>query len=565
MKQNSALLPILLALGGALTAAPNAQLAADPDLELSILATGIREGMEMSIARDGRVFLAERPGKVKLWHPDRPGELTELIDLKSDTRREAGLMGIALDPDFEKNNWIYLQHTVPAPDDPAVYVHHLGRFTVGTDRIDRASEKVLLKIRASAENRIHEAGSIAFGPDGLLYLSVGDNQIRSEYLFSCKTSANSNDLRGKILRIRPTAGGGYTIPEGNLFPPGTPKTRPEIYIMGLRNPFRIHVDPQTGWLLWGENGPPNHWAPGTPLDKQKSIPLGYDEFNLAKRAGFYGYPLVIANQEPFTHYDPATKKTGPVINPKAPENRHPENTGIRNLPPSQPPLIWYAGLRKEFPELGNGGESAIAGPSYRHRQTYPAKLALPARYESCWFIGEYARGWVKAAKLDTQGKLQSIHPVLPPLRLGKPTNLKLGPQGRLHVLYYTKDDQGALVRIENKGAVKSAIAQALVHGLEQPPRLVKKSPLAKRGLQLMTKSDCLNCHQWTRPLVAPTFFEIAERYRDDKTAPKKLTDKVLQGGVGEWGQIPMAPHPQHPAKEARAMVDTLLCLNQLKK
>lgn len=288
MRQNPALLPILLALGGALTAAPNAQLAADPDLELSLLATGIREGMEMSIARDGRVFLAERPGKVKLWHPDRPGELTELIDLKSDTRREAGLIGIALDPNFEKNNWIYLQHTVPAPDDPAMYVHHLGRFTVGTERIDRASEKVLLKIRASAENRIHEAGSIAFGPDGLLYLSVGDNQIRSEYLFSCKTSANSNDLRGKILRIRPTAGGGYTIPEGNLFPPGTPKTRPEIYIMGLRNPFRIHVDPQTGWLLWGENGPPNNWAPGTPLDKQKSIPLGYDEFNLAKRAGFYG-------------------------------------------------------------------------------------------------------------------------------------------------------------------------------------------------------------------------------------------------------------------------------------
>jgi cytochrome c len=330
VKRNSVLVPILLALGGALTAAPNAQLAADPDLELSILATGIREGMEMSIAQDGRVFVAERPGKVKLWHPDRPGGLTELIDLKSDTRREAGLIGIALDPNFEKNNWIYLQHTVPAPDDPAVYMHHLGRFTVGQERIDRASEKVLLKIRASAENRIHEAGSIAFGPDGLLYLSVGDNQIRSEYLFSCKTSANSNDLRGKILRIRPTTEGGYTIPEGNLFPPGTPKTRPEIYIMGLRNPFRIHVDSQTRWLLWGENGPPNNWAPGTPLDKQKSIPLGYDEFNLAKRAGFYGYPLVIANQEPFTHYDPATKKTGPRDQPQGAgkpasrKHRHPQ-------------------------------------------------------------------------------------------------------------------------------------------------------------------------------------------------------------------------------------------------
>ena len=161
MKQNSALLPVLLALGGALTAAPNAQLAADPNLELSVLATGIREGMEMSIARDGRVFLAERPGKVKRNVRTGLSELTELIDLKSDTRREALLMGIAMDPNFEKNNWIYLQHTVPAPDDPAVYVHHPGRFTVGTDRIDRASEKVLLKIRAISE-RIHRADSIAF-------------------------------------------------------------------------------------------------------------------------------------------------------------------------------------------------------------------------------------------------------------------------------------------------------------------------------------------------------------------------------------------------------------------
>jgi len=60
-------------------------LAEDPDLELNLLATGIREGMEMTIAQDGRVFLAERPGKVKLWHPDRPGELTELIDPAEET------------------------------------------------------------------------------------------------------------------------------------------------------------------------------------------------------------------------------------------------------------------------------------------------------------------------------------------------------------------------------------------------------------------------------------------------------------------------------------------------
>ncbi len=59
-----------------------------------------------------------------------------------------------------------------------------------------------------------------------------------------RSAANTNDLRGKVLRIKPKANGGYAIPRGNLFPVGTPKTRPEIYAMGLRNPFRIEVDPQ---------------------------------------------------------------------------------------------------------------------------------------------------------------------------------------------------------------------------------------------------------------------------------------------------------------------------------
>jgi cytochrome c551/c552/glucose/arabinose dehydrogenase len=456
-----------------------------------------------------------------------------------------------------------LQHTVPVEGDKAHYEHRLGRFVFKDGKIDPASEKVLLKIRADSVKRIHESGSIAFGPDGLLYLSVGDNQIRSEYLYSCKTSANSNDLRGKILRIRPTKEGGYEIPKGNLFPPGTPNTRPEIYVMGLRNPFRIHVDQKTGWLLWGENGPPNNWVPGTKLDK-KTIPLGYDEFNLAKGPGFHGYPLVIADQQPFTHYDHETKKGGPVIDPKAPVNLHKGNTGIRELPPAQPPLIWYEGNQKEFPELGGGGESAIAGPIFRKKATYSKKLGLPDRFDGCWLIGEYSRGWVKAVKLDEKGEIEEIRPVLPTLRLGKPTNLKIGPKGRLHVLYYTKDDKGTLVRLENKGAIEGAIAPGLVMGLEAPPKQLKKSKEAWAGYQLMRKSDCLNCHQWTRALVAPPYFQLAERYKADPTAAETLTQKVLKGGVGVWGQIPMLPHPQHSAKQARNMVDTILYLNQLK-
>jgi cytochrome c len=153
--------------------------------------------------------------------------------------------------------------------------------------------------------------------------------------------------------------------------------------------------------------------------------------------------------------------------------------------------------------------------------------------------------------------------VLPTLRLGKPTNLKIGPKGRLHILYYTKDDKGTLVRLENKGATEGAIAPGLIMGLEAPPRQLKKSKEAWAGYQLMRKSDCLNCHQWTRTFVAPPYFQIAERYKADPAAVEILTQKVLKGGGGVWGQIPMLPHPQHSPKEARAMVYTILSLGEL--
>jgi glucose/arabinose dehydrogenase/cytochrome c551/c552 len=548
-------LSIALAWLAVIAAAQEPKHLGDENLEVRILAQGISDAMEMTIANDGRIFAIERQGKVKLIDPAKPGEVTTVIDLESDTRGESGLIGICLDPNFDENGWIYMYHTVPIDGDPEYHMHHLGRFDYKDGKIDPASEKVLLRVKAGYKKRIHEAGSIAFDSNGLLYLSCGDNQIRSEYLFSSKTSANSNDLRGKILRIRPTPEGGYTIPEGNLFKPGTPNTRPEIYIMGLRNPFRIHIDPKTDWLLWGENGPPNNWVPGTKIDKN-TAPAGYDEFNLAKGPGFYGYPLIIANQQGYPNYDFEAQKTLPKFDTKKPVNDHKGNTGIKELPPSQPPLIWYQGLQEEFPELGNGGESAIAGPVYRFKDKHPKDLRLPDIYDGSWFIGEYARSWVKAAELDDNGKLVKIRHVLPPVRLGKPTNLKMGPKGRLHVLYYGPN--GGVVRLEDKG--QGGTPYTMLKSNDKPPKVISRKD---KGLVLMAKSDCLNCHQWQTASVAPKYIDIAKRYKDDAKAAALLTEKVLKGGVGVWGQIPMPPHPQHTEEEAAEMVATILKINSL--
>ncbi|MBK8060756.1 MAG: PQQ-dependent sugar dehydrogenase [Gemmatimonadetes bacterium] len=124
-----------------------------------------------------------------------------------------------------------------------------------------------------------------------------------------KSSANTNDLRGKILRIHPEPDGSYTIPEGNLFPPGMAKTRPEIYTMGHRNPYRIAVDKHTGVLYWGDVGP------DASVDSVDRGPAGYDEVGRATRAGNYGWPHFVGDNKAYRDVDYATMHIGPPFDP----------------------------------------------------------------------------------------------------------------------------------------------------------------------------------------------------------------------------------------------------------
>ncbi len=236
------------------------------------------------------------------------------------------MLGIKVDPDFAKNHWVYVFYS---PSDTSV--NRLSRFTLEKDSLDPKSEKVILQFYEQREICCHTGGSIAFGPDKSLFVSTGDNttpfdEPKQQFVShgfaplddrpghlqydDRRGAGNTNDLRGKILRIKMHDDGTYEIPDGNLFPKGTDKTKPEIYVMGDRNPYRISVDPKNGFLYWGEVGPD---ANDDSLDTRG--PRGYDEVNQARKAGFFGWPFFIGPNYAYRNYDYATGKSGELFDP----------------------------------------------------------------------------------------------------------------------------------------------------------------------------------------------------------------------------------------------------------
>ena len=523
-----------------------------------------------------------------------------------------------------------------------------------------------------------------------------DNRPGFEQWDARRSSSNTNDLRGKVLRIKVDEQGNYTIPEGNLFSPGTPKTRPEIYTMGTRNSYRISVDKKTNYLYWGDVGP----------DAQEDNPTergsrGYDEMNQAKKAGYFGWPLFIGNNYPYRQFDYETGKVGNFYDPKKPLNLSKNNTGLVELPPVSPAFIYYPyAASPDFPEVGTGGRNAMAGPTY-HSEYFPSATRYPSYYDNKVLFYEWMRGFFKWVTLDKDGNYEKMESFVSHLKFNNAIDVEVGPDGKLYGVEYgtgwfTKNADASLFRIDfnggnrspktkiavnkttgalpftvnasaegtsdpdkdaityiwhfgsavqkassspnasftftkagdytiyveakdAKGAVSKSEVLKVYAGNEAPNVTVKnvgsnnfyfpgipvpyevlindkedgtsekgtidnKSIYVKvdymsgtdkaqvMGHQIITAAmegknlaatlDCKVCHKENEKSIGPAYKQVAQRYQNDSKAKTYLTNKIIKGGGGVWGETAMAAHPDLKPSDAEMIVDWILGLNK---
>lgn len=435
--------------------------------EKVVLEDNLNEPMELVMMPNGNLLYIQRAGEIRLY--DQAVDSSTLVQ-KMDvfSGLEDGLLGVALDPDFEENNWIYLFYA-----DPNASKQNISRFTMSSDykRIDLASEQLLLEVPTQRKECCHAAGSIEFGPNGLLYIATGDNTNphasdgyspsderpgRSPW-DAQKSSANTMDLRGKILRIKPEANGSYSIPEGNLFADES-EGRPEIYVMGCRNPYRISIDSHTGYLYWGDVGP------DAGNDSTGRGPRGHDEVNQAREAGFFGWPYFIADNKPYHEYDFAKKVSIKPHDPQHPINNSPNNTGATNLPPANPAFIYYPyAASAEFPLVGDGGRNAMAGPVF-YKDDYPeSENRFPDYYDGKFFAYDWMRGWIMSVTMNDEGDLMSMERLAPSIKWNNPTDIIMGPTGDMYLLEYgtvwfSQNPDARLVHFKYNGGNRKPVA-----------------------------------------------------------------------------------------------------------
>ncbi|MFC8801572.1 PQQ-dependent sugar dehydrogenase [Promicromonospora sp. NPDC057138] len=475
--------------------------AADTDwgnYEKVLLTKDVGEPLDMAVLPDLRVLHTARNGDIRVTDP-ATGVTKVVNTLDVYNNSEDGLQGIALAPDFATTGHVYLVYaprdadgdgtadtpsgnapnTLPAGEDASYWdrwlgVNRLSRFTWTGDALDPASEQPILDVTTQRGQCCHVGADIDFDAEGNLYLSTGDNTPAgtpgangyapnndapnmNPGFDSRRGAGNTNDLRGKILRIAvkddipagapPGEGSTYDVPAGNLFAPGTEGTRPEIFVMGVRNPFRIEVDPETSSLSWGDYGPDAAAA-----DPDRG-PMGYVEWNVVGLDDPHnsGWPYCHGPNAAYNEWNFETATPREFFDCAAPQNNSRWNTGLTDLPPARAATVYYGDQpgqqpRDELVNFGSGtGQAPMGGPVYHYDADSTAVGKFPQYWDGKAFLGEFSQDYYAAFTVDWSthqvGEIENFFPNAALQDAGMPINdnpmdLEFGPDGSLYVLEY---------------------------------------------------------------------------------------------------------------------------------
>src|SRR5262245_21173030 len=240
------------------------------------VATGLSIPIAIAFLPDDRMLVAEKAGRLLLVHD---GTITPLVTVPVCTNGDLGLAGIAVDPDFSDNGFIYLyraESTGGCTSGPG-RTNEVIRLTMAPDGTVSLASLVVLLAGIPTQIGFHQGGCLQVGPDGKLYVSVGEGAIGDNV--GCPGSSTNpfaqdlNALGGKVLRLNLDG----TIPVDNPFV-GQVGKRPEIFASGFRNPYRFAFDPVAGGIWLGDVGD-----------------LAWEEVDLVTAGGNYGWPLCEAD------------------------------------------------------------------------------------------------------------------------------------------------------------------------------------------------------------------------------------------------------------------------------
>jgi glucose/arabinose dehydrogenase len=243
----------------------------------SQVVSGLATPTDMEFAPDGRLFVAEQAGRVRIAKPPDGALATFLnISTKVDSSGDRGLQALTFDPNFSTNRYVYLHYTKKRTSTTPVH-NRIVRVTASGDKVVAGSEKLIFRLGNQGTRAGHQGGAIDFGADGKLYISTGDNQTPTNV--SPHVSQQLTNLFGKMLRINKSG----TIPTDNPFYPTASGNNRAIWALGLRNPFKFAVQPGTGTIYINDVG-------------EKA----WEEINEGEAGANYGWPVHegVGNDDP---------------------------------------------------------------------------------------------------------------------------------------------------------------------------------------------------------------------------------------------------------------------------